>query len=272
MNNFTYTQPKSIDKAVALGGRFIAGGTTLVDLMKLGVETPPALVDVTELPLAKWQSLDDGGLRIGAMVRNSDLANHHWCWSVRGAVAGAAFRSLAAVAQHGDYGRKSAATDALSLLPRPTSGACNKREPGSGCAAMEGHNRMMAVLGTSDQLHRYASIGYVRGHDRRWRPSIHVRGAKGERTIPIGEFYKLPGDTPHIENALQPGDLITHVELPPANTKQVYLKLRDRASYEFALASAAWWCGLRAGTFVLRVWRWAEWARVPGVRMRLRQY
>jgi len=240
MNNFTYTQPKSIDKAVALGGRFIAGGTTLVDLMKLGVETPPALVDVTELPLAEVASLDDGGLRIGAMVRNSDLANHPLVLE-RYPVLSQALLSGASPQL------RNMATTGGNLLQRtrcpyfrdPTSGACNKREPGSGCAAMEGHNRMMAVLGTSDScIATHPSDMCVAM--TALEASIHVRGAKGDRTIPIGEFYKLPGDTPHIENALQPGELITHVELPPAKgTKQVYLKLRDRASYEFALASAA---------------------------------
>ena len=240
MHTFTYEKPLSIDKAAASGGRFIGGGTTLVDLMKLGVETPPALVDVTGLPLTTVETLPNGGLRIGALVRNSDLANHPEV------VKNYAVLSLALLSGASPQLRNMATTGG-NLLQRTrcpyfrdlTAGGCNKRNPGSGCAAIEGHHRMMAVLGTSEHcIATHPSDMCVAM--TALEAVIHVQGAKGRRSIPISEFYKLPGDTPHIENALEPGDLITHVELPPApNTKQVYLKLRDRASYEFALASTA---------------------------------
>ena len=240
MHTFTYEKPLSIDKAAASGGCFIGGGTTLVDLMKLGVETPPALVDVTGLPLTTVETLPNGGLRIGALVRNSDLANHP------AVVKNYAVLSLALLSGASPQLRNLATTGG-NLLQRTrcpyfrdlTSGPCNKRNPGSGCAAIEGHHRMMAVLGTSEHcIATHPSDMCVAM--TALEAVIHVQGAKGQRAIPISDFYKLPGDTPHIENALEPGDLITHVELPPApNTKQIYLKLRDRASYEFALASAA---------------------------------
>jgi xanthine dehydrogenase YagS FAD-binding subunit len=240
MHTFTYEKPLSIDKAAASGGRFIGGGTTLVDLMKLGVETPPALVDVTGLPLTQVETLPNGGLRIGALVRNSDLANHPEV------VKNYAVLSLALLSGASPQLRNMATTGG-NLLQRTrcpyfrdlTSGPCNKRNPGSGCSAIEGHHRMMAVLGTSEHcIATHPSDMCVAM--TALEAVIHVQGAKGQRAIPIGEFYKLPGDTPHIENVLESGDLITHVELPPAaNTKQMYLKLRDRASYEFALASAA---------------------------------
>jgi len=240
MHTFTYEKPLSIDKAAASGGRFIGGGTTLVDLMKLGVETPPALVDVTGLPLTAVEALPNGGLRIGALVRNSDLANHPEV------VKNYAVLSLALLSGASPQLRNMATTGG-NLLQRTrcpyfrdlTAGPCNKRNPGSGCAAIEGHHRMMAVLGASEHcIATHPSDMCVAM--TALEAVIHVQGAKGQRAVPISDFYKLPGDTPHIENALESGDLITHVELPPApNTRQMYLKLRDRASYEFALASAA---------------------------------
>lgn len=240
MHNFTYEQPDSVTGAIGLSGRYIAGGTTLVDLMKLGVEQPPALVDVTELPLAQVESLPNDGLRIGAMVRNSDLANHPKV------VKSYAVLSQALLSGASPQLRNMATTGG-NLLQRTrcayfrdtTSGGCNKREPGSGCAAMEGFHRTMAVLGTSDHcIATHPSDMCVAM--TALEAVIHVEGPKGKREIAIGDFYKLPGDTPHIENALEPGELITYVVLPPPiGNKQVYLKLRDRASYEFALASAA---------------------------------
>jgi xanthine dehydrogenase YagS FAD-binding subunit len=244
MHNFTYVQPKSSDQAIAsavtANGKFIAGGTTLVDLMKLGVETPPALVDVTELPLRQIEDLPGGGLLIGAMVRNSELAHHPKV------LANYAVLSQALLSGASPQLRNMATTGG-NLLQRTrcayfrdlTSGACNKREPGSGCAAIGGHNRTMAVLGTSEHcIATHPSDMCVAM--MALEAVIHVQGAKGARAIAIGEFYRLPGDTPHLENALEPGELITHVELPAAaGSGQAYLKLRDRASYEFALASAA---------------------------------
>lgn len=240
MQNFTYEQPSTVDKAVGSSGRFIAGGTTLVDLMKLGVEVPPALVDVTALPLDQVEVLPNGGLRVGAMVRNSDLANHPEVLK-NYAVLSQALLSGASPQL------RNMATTGGNLLQRTrcpyfrdlTSGACNKRNPGSGCAAMDGHNRAMAILGVSEHcIATHPSDMCVAM--TALEAVIYVEGSKGKRAIAIGDFYKLPGDTPQVENVLEPGDLITHVELPPANgTRQVYLKLRDRASYEFALASAA---------------------------------
>jgi xanthine dehydrogenase YagS FAD-binding subunit len=240
MQNFTYQQPDSVAKAIASGGRFIGGGTTLVDLMKLNVETPPALVDVTALPLDKIEVLPNGGLRIGATVRNSDLANHPEVLK-NYAVLSQALLSGASPQL------RNMATTGGNLLQRtrcpyfrdPTSGGCNKRDPGSGCSAIEGHHRMMAILGTSDHCiatHPSDMCVAMTALDA----TIVIEGAKGRRAVAIGDFYKLPGDTPKIENVLEPGDLITHVEIVPVTrSKQVYLKLRDRASYEFALSSAA---------------------------------
>ena len=240
MHNFTYQQPSTVEAAVGSGGRFIGGGTTLVDLMKLGVELPPALVDVTALPLDKVESLPNGGLQIGALVRNSDLANHPKVLE-KYAVLSQALLSGASPQL------RNMATTGGNLLQRTrcpyfrdtTSGGCNKRNPGTGCSAIEGFHRTMAILGTSDHcIATHPSDMCVAM--TALEAVIHVEGAKGKREIAIGEFYKLPGDTPHIENVLEPGDLITHVVLPPpSGNKQVYLKLRDRASYEFALSSAA---------------------------------
>jgi len=240
MQNFTYEQPLSIAKATGSSGKFIAGGTTLVDLMKLGVETPAALVDVTALPLDQVETLPNGGLRIGAMVRNSDLANHPEVLKNYPVLSQALLSGASPQLRN-------MATTGGNLLQRtrcpyfrdPVSGACNKRNPGSGCAAIEGHHRMMAILGTSEHcIATHPSDMSVAM--TALEATILIEGAKGKRSVAIGDFYKLPGDTPHIENVLEPGDLITHVELPPAIGKgQVYLKLRDRASYEFALSSTA---------------------------------
>src|SRR5437764_738234 len=220
--------------------RFIAGGTTLIDLMKLNVEAPQKVVDVTHLPLAKIETLSDGGLKIGAMVRNSDLAYHP---VVRKDYAVLSEAILSGASPQ----LRNMATTAGNLLQRTrcmyfrdTAMPCNKREPGSGCAAITGFNRSLAILGTSehciatnpsDMCVAMAAL----------EATIHVQGPKGSRAIPIGEFHLLPGTAPNRETVLEPGDLITHVTLPPpiAGSKQIYLKLRDRASYEFALASAA---------------------------------
>jgi xanthine dehydrogenase YagS FAD-binding subunit len=256
MQTFQYTKAANVDKAVAAatGAKFIAGGTTLVDLMKLNVEKPSGLVDINLLPLDKIEKLPGGGLRIGAMVRNSDLA---WNDDVK--------RDYAVLSQALLSGAspqlRNMATTGGNLLQRtrcvyfrePTAGTpggygCNKRTPGTGCAAMDGFNRMHAVLGTSeaciathpsDMCVAMAALEAV----------IHTEGPKGKRTIAFADFHKLPGNTPQIENALEPGELITYVDLPKpvADAKSVYLKLRDRASYEFALASCAVVAKVEAG-------------------------
>src|SRR5881392_4166340 len=220
--------------------RFIAGGTTLIDLMKLNVEQPQTLVDINRLPLDKIEALPDGGLTIGAVVRNSDLAYHPLvCKNY--AVLSEAILSGASVQL------RNMATTAGNLLQRTrcmyfraTDMPCNKREPGTGCAAITGANRSLAILGTSehciatnpsDMCVAMAAL----------EATIHVQGPKSSRAVPFGEFHLLPGNTPQRETVLEPGDLVMHVTLPPpvAGSRQVYLKLRDRASYEFALASAA---------------------------------
>ena len=220
--------------------RFIAGGTTLIDLMKLNVETPQTLVDVTHLPLTKIDNLPDGGLSIGAMVRNSDLAHHPTVQKN--------YRALSeAILSGATVQLRNMATTGGNLLQRTrcmyfrdTAMPCNKREPGSGCAAITGANRSLAILGTSE--HCIASNpSDMNVALAALEAAIHIRGSKGERTVAIGDFHLLPGNTPDRETVLEPGDLITHVTLPPPapGSRSLYLKLRDRASYEFALASAA---------------------------------
>jgi xanthine dehydrogenase YagS FAD-binding subunit len=248
MQTFNYVKAASIEKALAAadGAKFIAGGTTLVDLMKLNVEQPKALVDINLLPLDKVERLPNGGLRIGAMVRNSDLA---WNADVQKDYAVLSQALLSGASPQ----LRNMATTGGNLLQRtrcvyfrePDAGTpggygCNKRTPGSGCSAMDGFHRTHAILGTSEHcIATHPSDMCVAM--AALEATILVEGPKGKRTIPFAEFYKLPGDTPHIENALQPGELITHVDLPKPipGAKSVYLKLRDRASYEFALASAA---------------------------------
>ncbi len=248
MQTFNYVKAPNIDKALTglRSGKFIAGGTTLVDLMKLDVERPSTLVDINVLALDKIEKLPDGGLRIGALVRNSDLA---WNADVQKSYAVLSQALLSGASPQ----LRNMATTGGNLMQRtrcayfrePSAGTpggygCNKRTPGTGCAAMDGFNRTHAILGTSehciathpsDMCVAMAALEAV----------IHVEGPKGKRTIAFADFHKLPGDTPHIENALEPGELITFVDLPKPveGARSVYLKLRDRASYEFALASAA---------------------------------
>ncbi len=248
MQTFNYVKAASLDKALAAGSgtKFIAGGTTLVDLMKLTVEKPSGLVDINLLPLDKVEVLPNGGLRIGAMVRNSDLAWHP-------AVKKDYTVLSEAILSGASPQLRNMATTGGNLLQRtrcvyfrePSAGSpggygCNKRTPGSGCAAMDGFNRMHAVLGTSDHcIATHPSDMCVAM--AALEATIHTEGPKGKRTIAFADFHKLPGDTPHIENVLEPGELVTYVELPKPveGARSTYLKLRDRASYEFALASAA---------------------------------
>ena len=244
MHNFTFEQASTVEAAAGSKGRFIAGGTTLVDLMKLGVEQPPALVDVTALPLDQVEAIDDGpmkgGLRIGAMVRNSDLANHPEV------VKSYPVLSQALLSGASPQLRNMATTGGNLLQKtrcvyfRDLAHACNKREPGTGCSAMDGHNRMLAILGTSEDCIA-SNPSDMNVALTALEATINIQGTKGERNVPIHEFYLLPGKTPNRETVLEPGDLITSVTLaaPVAGTRSLYLKLRDRAAYEFALASAA---------------------------------
>jgi len=220
--------------------RFIAGGTNLVDFMKLNVERPRQLVDINRLPLATIEAAQGGGLKIGALATNTDVA-HHEMVKAQYAVLSEAILSGASTQL------RNMATTAGNLLQktrcvyyRDTAYGCNKRQPGTGCSAIGGHNRMLAILGTSEQCiatnpsDQNVALAALEA-------TVHVTGAKGDRAIPIAAFYTLPGSTPERETVLEPGDLITHVTLPalPEGSKSVYLKLRDRASYEFALTSAA---------------------------------
>ena len=251
MDSFTFTRPTTVDQAVQLAAksltaqqgaqvRFVAGGTTLVDLMKLNVERPREIVDINSLPLDRVEPSAAGGLILGALARNSDVAHN-----------AAVIRDYPVLSQALLSGAspqlRNMATTAGNLLQRTrcvyfrdTAHACNKREPGTGCSAITGHNRMLAVLGTSkdciatnpsDQNVALTAL----------EATIQIQGPKNKRSIPIHDFYLVPGSTPHLENVLRPGEIITSVTLPPpvAGRNSTYLKLRDRAAYEFALASAA---------------------------------
>jgi xanthine dehydrogenase YagS FAD-binding subunit len=221
--------------------RYIAGGTTLVDLMKLDVETPERVIDINRLELSKVERQPDGSVRIGAMVRNSDLAHdpnvqRDYPVLSQALLAGASAQLRNMATTGGNLLQRTRCPYFRELAYTE----CNKRTPGSGCAAIDGHNRTHAILGTSDHCiatHPSDMAVAMTALEAR----IHMVGTAGERDVPIAEFYLLPGTTPHLENVLKPGDLITYVTLPAAQagSKSHYLKLRDRASYEFALASAA---------------------------------
>ncbi|MBB5055880.1 xanthine dehydrogenase YagS FAD-binding subunit [Granulicella aggregans] len=251
MELFKFTKATGIPQAVQMAAmsktaqqgadvRFIAGGTTLLDLMKLNVEVPTQLVDINGLALDKVERLPDGRLRIGALVRNSDLAHSAEVQKDYAVLSQALLSGASAQLRN-------MATTGGNLLQRTRcmyfrndALPCNKREPGTGCPAIEGDNRTLAIFGTSSDCIATnpsdMNIALVA-----LEATVQVQGPKGEREVPIGEFHLLPGKTPHRENVLEPGDLVTSVTLPAAKAgaKQTYLKLRDRASYEFALASTA---------------------------------
>lgn len=229
--------------------RFVAGGTTLVDLMKLGVERPARLVDINRLGLDGIEDLPGGGLRIGATATNTAVARHPLVERRYPALSQAILAGASTQLRN-------AATTAGNLLQRTrcmyfrdTATACNKREPGSGCSAIRGANRGLAILGTSDKCIA-TNPSDMAVAMAALEAVVHVQGVNGARTIPIAEFHLLPGDTPEREHALGPGDLVTYVDLPPTaiGARQAYLKLRDRASYEFALASAAVVVAVDGGT------------------------
>jgi xanthine dehydrogenase YagS FAD-binding subunit len=251
MHTFQLTRPNDVTSAATAAAvantaqqgaeiRFIAGGTTLIDLMKLNVEQPHTLIDLNRLPLGDVETLPDGDLKIGAMVRNSDLAHHP-----------AVLRDYPVLSQALLSGAsaqlRNKATTSGNLLQRTrciyfrdTAMPCNKREPSSGCGAIDGANRMMAILGTSEHCIA-TNPSDMNVALTALEATIHIQNGQTMRSVPINEFYLLPGDTPQRETVLEPGDLITHVTLPAPmpESKSLYLKLRDRASYEFALASAA---------------------------------
>lgn len=220
--------------------RFLAGGTTLIDLMKLDVERPAMVIDIGRLPLDRIEPTPEHGVRIGAMVRNSDLA-HDPLIRERYPVLSQALLSGASAQL------RNMATTGGNLLQRTrcvyfrdVAMPCNKREPGSGCPAIGGYNRNLAVLGTSESCIA-SNPSDMNVALMALGATIEIQGPEGARTVGIDDFFVLPDDTPQRETVLEAGELITHVTLPPlpAGTRSHYLKLRDRASYEFALASAA---------------------------------
>jgi xanthine dehydrogenase YagS FAD-binding subunit len=251
MQSFEFHRAQDALTAIAAGAksgtaqqgasvRFVAGGTTLLDLMKLNVERPEHVIDINRLPLDKVEPLADGGLKIGATVRNSALANHP--------IVQRDYAVLSQALLAGASGQlRNMATTGGNLLQRTrcmyfrdTAMPCNKREPGTGCSAIGGANRTLAILGTSEHCIA-TNPSDMNVAMAALEATIHVQGINGKRSIAITDFHLLPGSTPHRETVLEPGDLITHVTLPPPvpGNRSLYLKLRDRASYEFALASAA---------------------------------
>ncbi|MGD3108169.1 FAD binding domain-containing protein [Streptomyces sp. YGL11-2] len=253
MKPFGYLRVDSVDEAVRAaagqpGAQFLGGGTNLVDLMKLGVEAPRVLIDVSRLPLDRIEELPDGGLRIGAMVRNADLAAAR---PVR-----ERYPVLSQAVLAGASGQlRNTATTGGNLLQRTrcpyfqdTSKPCNKREPGSGCPARDGAHRDLAVLGhsahcvatqPSDMAVALAALD----------ATVRLHGPEGERTVPATDFHRLPGDSPERDTVIRLGELVTAVELPPhrPGAHSRYRKARDRASFAFALASVGAVLAVRDG-------------------------
>jgi xanthine dehydrogenase YagS FAD-binding subunit len=245
MNPFVYTRASDVADAVRQiaadpAAKFIAGGTNLIDLMKENVTRPSRLIDITRLPLDKVEETAEGGLKIGALVPNSDLAYHPQIEARYPLLASAI---LAGASQQ----LRNMATTGGNLLQRTrcfyfydTTTPCNKREPGSGCSAIEGINRMHAILGASEHCiatHPSDMCVALAALDA----SVLATGSNGERCIAFADFHRLPGDSPEIDNTLRAGEIITAVELPAKGFAKnyTYLKIRDRLSYAFALVSVA---------------------------------
>lgn len=244
MQSFAYERPERIEAALGAHGegtRFLAGGTNLLDLMKVRVELPVRVIDINRLPLGEVRDTPGGGLMIGALVRNSDCAEHpavrqRYPLLSQALLAGASpqLRNMASVG--GNLLQRTRCTYFMDVgNPR-----CNKREPGSGCAAREGHHRNHAIVGASrhcvathpsDMAVALLALEAV----------VHVRGPEGERRIPLGQFHRLPGDTPQVDTNLSAGELILGVELPPGPFARHahYLKVRERSSFAFAVVSVA---------------------------------
>ena len=254
MMEFQYARASNVAEAVRLvssnpGAKFIAGGTNLFDLMKMDVEHPATLIDVSRLPLDKVEETASGGLRIGALVRNSDVA-YHPLVEQRYPVLSSAL--LAGASQQ----LRNMASTGGNLLQRTrcayfydVATPCNKREPGSGCSASSGLNRMNAILGTSDAciaVHPSDMCVALAVLEAK----VHVAGPRGEREIAFADFHRLPGNTPQRDTNLEPDELVTDVELPPRGfgSNYTYLKIRDRLSYAFALVSVAVGLELDGGT------------------------
>ena len=245
MINFQYARANDVAEAVRLIGRnpnakFIAGGTNLIDLMKMDVERPTMIIDIARLPFKQVERLPDGGLRVGALVRNTELAYHPLVERRYPVLASAI---MAGASQQ----LRNMASTSGNLLQRTrchyfydTATACNKREPGSGCSAIGGQNRMNAILGTSDAciaVHpsdMCVALAILEA-------KVHVSSGSGNRVIAFADFHRLPGETPQRDTNLNAGEIITAVELPPEGFAKnyTYLKIRDRSSYAFALVSVA---------------------------------
>jgi xanthine dehydrogenase YagS FAD-binding subunit len=245
MINFQYSRANSPAEALHLiadspGAKFIAGGTNLVDLMKMDVERPTKLIDISRLPLDKVENTAVGGLRIGALVRNSDLAYHPLVEQrypvLSSALLAGASQQLRNMASVG--GNMLQRTRCAYFYDVAT--PCNKREPDSGCSAIGGLNRMNAILGASDSciaVHPSDMCVALAVLEAK----IHVMGSGGERVIAFADFHRLPEDMPERDNNLKADELVTEIELPPRGfaTNYTYLKIRDRLSYAFALVSVA---------------------------------
>ena len=245
MINFHYARANDVRDAVRQiagdpNAKFVAGGTNLIDLMKMDVERPTKVIDITRLPLKQVENTPAGGLRIGALVRNTDLAYHPLVEQRYPVLASAI---MAGASQQ----LRNMATTGGNLLQRTrcpyfydTAAACNKREPASGCSAIDGHNRGHAILGGSDAcIATHPSDMCVAL--AMLEAKVHVSGASGDRVIAFADFHRLPGDTPQRDTNLNAGEIIIAVELPPKGfaTNYTYLKTRDRLSYAFALVSVA---------------------------------
>ncbi len=252
MNGFTYARPSAVSDAVGelsavSTAKFIAGGTNLIDLMKENVEHPTHLIDINRLPLSTIEELEDGGLRLGALATNAATAYHP--------LVGQRYPLLSQTILAGASAQlRNMATNGGNLFQRTrcyyfydTAMPCNKRQPGSGCGAIGGYNRIHAILGTesarpgapsqciatnpSDMAVALAALEAV----------VRLTGPDGERSIPIADFHRLPGDEPQYDNTVRPGELVTAIDLPAQGfpNNHIYLKLRDRASYAFAVVSVA---------------------------------
>lgn len=245
MRPFSFTQTQDAETAVREvaaypDSKFIAGGTNLLDLMKIDVMRPAHLIDITKIALNSIEETDKGGLKLGALATNADTAYHPLVEERYPLLSHAILAGATAQLRN-------MATDGGNLLQRTrcyyfydTQTPCNKREPGTGCSAIKGYNRDLAILGTSeyciathpsDMCVALAAL----------KATVHVKSPQGDRSIPFADFHRLPGDTPHLDTNLQPHEIITAIELPANGFAKnyTYLKLRDRASYAFALVSVA---------------------------------
>ena len=244
MNRFTYARPADVAEAVREGAqdnvRFLAGGTNLIDLMKENVERPVRVVDVSRLPLAGIKEIDGGGLRLGALVTNAETAydariEKRYPLLASAILAGASAQLRNAATNGGNLNQRT-----RCYYFYDTATPCNKREPGSGCGAVGGVNRIHAILGASDMCIAHAPLRHVRGVGGIERRGSRYR-AGGERVIPFADYHRLPGDQPWRDNTLKRGELVTAIDLPAEDFSRnyTYLKLRDRLSYAFALVSVA---------------------------------